>query len=120
MSCAFIHSAGSVLFTRNPARPRPALAMLQAEAATAGGVRIGCDPVTGIETRLLPWSAMPTVELERLLAFKRDVARGSSETFTWLSACGAQITARFADVEITATEVAHNVWSVDVLLELTG
>jgi hypothetical protein len=118
MPHAFIHTNVTVLFSRNPTRPKPGLAMIGAEDQTAGGVRVGFDPLTGVETRLLPWSAMPDAELAALLAFKNTIVKGSSETFTWLSASGVAKTARLASGEITYTEIAHNANQVDVLVEL--
>jgi hypothetical protein len=118
MSCAFIHTAATVLFTRNPGRFRPTLEMIGTEGRTSGGVRIGFDPVTEVETMVLPWAAMPDAELDSLRNFKMNVAKGSNETFTYLSASGVATTLRFADGEIAATAIAPNANRVAVLVEL--
>lgn len=94
-NAAFSLGASRCEFSRNPLRPGRSSAMLQPQAASTGGEKIGHDYVVKNDLVDLEWRNMPGADLSALLTFWRDTARGMALPFTWLDAVGVQRAVRF-------------------------
>lgn len=91
---SFVHSAGSVTFSRGPLRPDLSLGLQQPQRQTAGGIRFGyaytvADNIIKLSLRLTD------TEQTTLLAFFNTIVNGMAEPFTYNDTTGVATNVRF-------------------------
>lgn len=116
-SASFTLGATTVNFSRAPQYPPRSLDPLQAQAASAGGVRIVQEVYATDDLIDLSWTAMPDTEWQALLDFYLHYAIGQTNTFTYTDIFSVARTVRFVEPPDGA-EKSWNAWRVKTQLRI--
>lgn len=117
-NATFVHSGGTVTFTRAPQRPAQSLAVLQPRRQSAGGVRFGFTRTIAETIIRLPLR-MTTVQKEALLTFFNTTVNGMAYPFTFTDPFGSAISCRFNAPRLAnILEKGYDAWEATVELKV--
>lgn len=111
--------AAALYFSRSPRRPGRSRGWVQPRAESAGAEPIVHDYRVRDALIDLEWSNMSRFDLDRLLAWWRDTARGMAVAFVYADLSGAQETVRFSTPRLPEyRERAYDSYEVKVQLRV--
>uniref|UniRef100_A0A831XLG6 Uncharacterized protein n=1 Tax=Geobacter metallireducens TaxID=28232 RepID=A0A831XLG6_GEOME len=117
---AFLSGAtGALYFSRSPRRPGRSIRFIQPRLETAGAERIVPDYLVNDSLVDLEWSNMSRFDLDRLLVWWRDTARGMAVAFTYVDLSGVHASVRFSTPKLPEyRERAHDSYEVKLQLRV--
>ncbi len=117
---SFVHTGGSITFTRSPRRPDNSLDVVQPQRTGPGGVRFGFAQTIVAAVISLPLR-LTTAEKDALLVFFNTTANGMADQFIYTTTDGSALPVRFATPKLDGlTEVAYDAWTVTVQLRVVA
>ena len=117
-NATFVHTGGTITFTRALPRPDQVLNVIQPQRTTSAGVRFGYSHTIIAQTMRLQLR-MTTAQKEQLLAFFNTIVNGMAESFTYTDNIGTATAVRFDAPRLDGLiEKAYDSWETTVTLRV--
>ena len=117
-NATFVHSGGTITFTRCSPRPDQALDIIQPQRTTPGGVRFGYYHTIISQTIRLQLR-MTTFQKDSLLDFFSRIVNSMAEPFTYTNSAGSATAVRFDAPRLDGlVETAYGSWELTVSLRV--